>query len=300
MQWKDFLYFNRRQRRGVLVLLSLILMISVGVKTLKVALKSSYTDKPSSSVEAKFKAFKARQKTPDPTQVNVFKAKELKIKASFDPNTGSQSELIELGLPKHLVQNILHYREAGGRFRSKADLKKLYTMTPELFDLLESFINIKPSKSQLKSPRQPSIQTKYKKFPTQQKYTAGTVLPLNSCDTTELQKVPGIGSYTAQKISKYRNRLGGFYSTNQLLEIGIDAKIVEWFSVDSTRVNKIALNDSSFQALVRHPYLSYEQVKSIFNFKRKQGKIKSIKQLQLLEAFDANSIERITPYLSFN
>ena len=50
-----------------------------------------------------------------------------------------------------------------------------------------------------------------KPFPKTEKYPAGTIVELNTADTTILKKVPGIGSTFARRIVKYRELLGGFY-----------------------------------------------------------------------------------------
>ena len=44
------------------------------------------------------------------------------------------------------------------------------------------------------------------------KYPKGTLVDVNLADTTELKKIPGIGSGIAKAIVSYRNRLGGFHS----------------------------------------------------------------------------------------
>lgn len=50
------------------------------------------------------------------------------------------------------------------------------------------------------------------------KYQPGTVINLNEADTTELKKIPGIGSAIARMIVNYRTQLGGFYKIEQLQE----------------------------------------------------------------------------------
>ena len=56
-----------------------------------------------------------------------------------------------------------------------------------------------------------------------EKYAPGTLVELNTADTTILKKVPGIGSTFARRIMKYRELLGGFYDVSQLAEVyGID------------------------------------------------------------------------------
>ena len=51
------------------------------------------------------------------------------------------------------------------------------------------------------------------------KYPEGTLVDVNSADTAELKKIPGIGSGIAGGIVRYRERLGGFYALIQLEEV---------------------------------------------------------------------------------
>ncbi|MDR0796724.1 MAG: helix-hairpin-helix domain-containing protein, partial [Tannerella sp.] len=79
--------------------------------------------------------------------------------------------------------------------------------------------------------RMTSNQTSY---PRTEKYSTGTVVELNSADTTILKKVPGIGSAFANRIVRFRNLLGGFYTVQQLAEVyGIDEErytdLAPWF-----------------------------------------------------------------------
>ena len=51
------------------------------------------------------------------------------------------------------------------------------------------------------------------------KLRANEHIEINGADTTLLMKIPGIGSYYASRIVRYRERLGGFASAQQLEEI---------------------------------------------------------------------------------
>jgi tRNA U34 5-carboxymethylaminomethyl modifying enzyme MnmG/GidA len=51
--------------------------------------------------------------------------------------------------------------------------------------------------------------------------------------------------------------------------------------------------------LLRHPYLNYNQVQTIFNLRDKKGRISSIEELSLLDEFTDDDIERLRPYLQF-
>ncbi len=105
-----------------------------------------------------------------------------------------------------------------------------------------------------------------------------TAVPIdfNTADTTALKSLPGIGSTFASRIVRYRERLGGFYSRNQLLEVkGIDSAHLEPFMkyviISPENVKKIKINTFSFKELVKHPYLEYNDVKKIVTFREKNG-----------------------------
>lgn len=60
----------------------------------------------------------------------------------FDPNTASGEMLKTAGIPPYFVERILHYREKGGKFFKKEDLKKIYGFPEAIYQRLEPFIDI--------------------------------------------------------------------------------------------------------------------------------------------------------------
>ena len=133
-----------------------------------------------------------------------------------------------------------------------------------------------------------------------EKYEPGTLVNLNKADTTELKKIPGIGSGIARMIVNYRNRLGGFYKVEQLREINLDAsELISWFSIDETDIQKIPVNKSSVDRLRTHPYINFYQAKAMVEHRRKHGNLQSLKPLVLYEEFKETDLERIAHYLSF-
>ena len=134
-----------------------------------------------------------------------------------------------------------------------------------------------------------------------QKYSPGTVISLNVADTTMLKRIPGIGSYYAGKIVRYRERLGGFVNVTQLKEIdGLPPHIEDWFKVDEAVITeRLRINHADFKALVRHPYLNYEQVKVITNYIRLHGPLKGFEDLRLSKEFSEKDFERLRPYIDF-
>ena len=112
-----------------------------------------------------------------------------------------------------------------------------------------------------------------------------TIIDLNIADTTLLKQLPGIGSAYAKWIVNYREKLGGYCETEQLLEVyrmdtaRYDA-IKDFVKIDSTFVpNKLRINSDAFKILLKHPYLEYDDVKKIVNHREQKGMITSWEQL---------------------
>ena len=59
----------------------------------------------------------------------------------------------------------------------------------------------------------------YPAFAKTEKLAEHEKISINTVDTAEWKKVPGIGSAYAARIVKYRNLLGGFYEVEQLREV---------------------------------------------------------------------------------
>lgn len=137
-----------------------------------------------------------------------------------------------------------------------------------------------------------------------EKYPAGTHVELNTADTTSLKKVPGIGSTFSRRIVKYRELLGGFYTVDQLRDVyGIDEDrflaLRPWFYTDSTYIQKLEVNRLPASSLRKHPYINYEQARTLEQLRKQKGRLSGWENLQLLEEFTEKDTERLKPYLSF-
>ena len=153
------------------------------------------------------------------------------------------------------------------------------------------------------SPSTENTRSSYTPFPKAEKLAAGETIPLNSIDTAEWKKVPGIGSSFASRIVKYQSLLGGFVSVDQLREVyGIDNEMFSRISPyvqEDENFKKIQVNKLEFKELLSHPYLNYKQVQAIMNLRKKKGNITSMNELAMLDEFTSDDIFRVEPYLEF-
>lgn len=204
----------------------------------------------------------------------------------FDPNTISAEQWQQLGLTRRQADVIEHYLQKGGHFYKKEDLKKIYSITDSDYQRLEPFIS-------MSGP-----------FTVKSKLKPGEVIELNQADSAKLMQLAGIGPSFAARIVRYRNRLGGFFSKEQLKEVyGIDSikfdQIAGHVTVNPALVTKIDVNNISFNQLRLFPYLNFNQVNAIIQYRAQHGKYNSIAELKNIAILDQQTLQKIQPYLSF-
>ncbi len=198
-----------------------------------------------------------------------------------DPNSATVIELMRIGLSQKQASQCVNYRTKGGVFKKKEDVKKLYSINEADYIRIEQFIEIRSSKSiDKKQSEQYS-----KPFQNQKSTVVPQSVNINNCDTNDLKQLPQIGSFRARKIIETRDRVGGFYTIDQLrtiysLDSATISSIAPYLVIDTSLIQKVNINTATFKELNAHPLVSYEQTKKIFNYKRIVGTIKSPKELQ--------------------
>ncbi|MCC8188544.1 MAG: helix-hairpin-helix domain-containing protein [Bacteroides sp.] len=304
--WREYLYFTRRQRRGIWILITLIILFIVTGEWIPARRAVLVALDPEQLVR-EYADFMGSLNERDPERIypSAQADKQPTVLFPFDPNRIDSLSLTRLGLPGWMARNVIRYRESGGRFRDAESFRKIYGMTDELYHQLSPFIHIqtdqhvlaqqKADTSDIDSPEEKPLF-----YPPTIKYPEGTVVDLNSADTTMLKYIPGIGSGIAWQIVSYRQRLGGFHSTEQLLELEhIHSDMLRWFTIETDSLRKIQINRVSVERLRAHPYLNFYQAKVMVEHRRKRGYIKDIQELRLYEEFTTEELERIAPYLSY-
>lgn len=218
----------------------------------------------------------------------------------FDPNTADSTALLRLGLAPWQVRSIYKYRAKGGRYHRAEDFQRVPGMTPEVWNRLAPSIQIGEAFRYYHDRQTARRDTDSIRYPRQEKFTEMVVLDLNATDTSELKKIPGIGSVRARQIIRYRDQLGGFASLQQLKEIpNLPEGLEQWFTVGSAIPQPLRINELTASQLARHPYLTYAQAKGITDYRRNYGNIKSLDELKLLNLFTEDEQNRLIPYIVY-
>lgn len=220
----------------------------------------------------------------------------------FDPNTADSTQLLRLGLAPWQVRNIYKYRAKGGIYRTKADFARLYGLTAQKFKELEPYIRIegdyRPASEVYGGSTADLTIRDTTRHPV--KIKPGEHIVLNTADTSQLKRVPGIGSGFARAIVSYGRRLGGYVSVEQLREIdNFPESAIAYFVVKHPVVSRLNLNRLPLSSLRRHPYIGFYQAKTIIEYRRLHGRINSLDDLKLCKDFTPEAIERLRPYVEF-
>jgi DNA uptake protein ComE-like DNA-binding protein len=302
---RDFLYYSKSDRRSIVVL-SLIAVVLVGVLVVKNAGGSA----PSADA-----ADTAVVATVSDTAI----AREPVEMHEFDPNTVDSATLIGFGLTPRQVQGFLNYRRAGAVFRTPQSVARVYSLPDESIGRLLPYIVIGEEYAERKrynaagrSERElsarhegkgvaaDSVPARKSIYP--EKFKTLTKVDPNTADTALLQRIPGVGSWISRNIVEQRERLGGYHSAEQLLEVKFfSPELLEWFEVDASAVSikQLDVNTASFQRLNSHPYITYEQTRDLLRYIRLYGRVDSIDALRRTGIFTEEELARLAPYLSF-
>ncbi len=294
---KNYLEVSPREFRGMVIFIIIMLIIFVSpyiyerimFQPLKISIET--LNPKIDSVEA----FNEKTDHFYPKESNKKPVAQL---FDFNPNHLPTSEWMKLGLSEKQALMIKKYEDKGGQFRSINDVKKMWAIKPELFEQLLPHIKI-PEKAGSNNFNDTKTISKTNS-------TAKTIasVEINSADSASLLAIKGIGPAFASRIIKYRNRLGGFLSINQLKEVwGIDSlkfeQIKPQLLINTNAIQKIDLNKCSFEDLKTFPYLSYKQSNTIIAYRKQHGDFKNAADLNKIAILSPEIVQKITPYFKF-
>jgi competence ComEA-like helix-hairpin-helix protein len=111
-----------------------------------------------------------------------------------------------------------------------------------------------------------------------------SIIDVNNADTTAFISLPGIGSKLAARIITFREKLGGFYSVEQIGETyGLPdstfQKIKQWLKLDNLSVKKININTATVDEMKAHPYIKYGLANPIVAYRNEHGAFSKIEDI---------------------
>ena len=289
--------FNKSEFNGLL----LLIVIIVALKSFPVVyhyLGTSKTD--SAEMLAKIQKIEITDQQRfnyNSNHKERFAAKTTGALFTFDPNQLNVEGWQSLGLSPKQAQSIVNYTQKGGKFYKAEDLQKMYTISPKMYKRLLPFVKIE---GQNNFDRKSDFAFEKKEYVKK----AAVIVDINTADSAQLDEIKGVGGAFANRILKYRERLGGFHKKEQLMEVyGLDStryeEIKSQVSVSTVALKVINVNSAQFNDLKTNPYLTYKQINAIIQYRKQHGNYNGPADLKKVLILNQQVIDKITPYISF-
>jgi len=293
---RDYLRFSRRDRTGVLALTLLILIIYF----LPILFPSPTALSPQTELALTAAADTLLARPPAPDYPSSYPSGESPPAAftpgrlfRFDPNTLAAEGWKRLGLGDRATRTILNYRSKGGRFHAPADLQKIWGLPPAFYAFVKDSIDL---------PGLPPKQGGYTPAPFEKRERKIGAIGINSGDTADFIALPGIGSRLAARIVAFRERLGGFYSVDQVGETyGLPDSTfqkIRPYLLPGGAVRRINVNTATREELKEHPYIRWKLAGAIVGYRERHGPFKSLDELAAIGALDEATLKKLLPYLA--
>lgn len=280
---------SKRTRLGILVLILLLAVVTMlprvygwykGNSPILVSVEELYKgveeleSRKFSSVQKKQSRKKKRYNAPS---------------SRFNPNEYGVADWMALGLSEKQANVVINFAKRG--IRNNDHLKQIFVIDDALFELIKdsTFYPENNRKTEWKNEKKADSRT--------------TKTDINTATKEELMTLPGIGDYYGSKIVEYREKLGGYVSKEQLLELyRFDeeklSRIKEHIDISTSNLKRININTCSAEDLAKHPYISWNVANSIVKMRVKFQKYTDPDQLLESVLISKELLEKIKPYLS--
>jgi DNA uptake protein ComE-like DNA-binding protein len=263
MSWKDFFYFSKGERRGLIVLLCLITIAGILL---------ILNDKPQSEGNVGLKQTFVENSTVSQSTDSQLLSKP--FEGGPSGSIPSSAEGMSSGERKSSPESRLSSSKPVNRKES----------VPERVKRITSYSH----------PSYPRTE-KFREGTVVELNTADTVIlkKVPGIGTTFAKRIIGYrnllgGYYSVTQLSEV---------------YGIDEDkynaLTPWFSADPSLIFRLNVNKLSQDSLRRHPYIDYGQAKIIVQLRRQKGKLAGWENLLLLDEFTDNDKIRLQYYLSF-
>ncbi len=309
--WKlfiDYFSFTKKERKGIIYVTVILILLMVLPRFFHFFVKNEPVNATEFSKEiAAFEKDSIKQKNfpkskdeyqDDYTPSYVKAAPVKKELFYFDPNSASENDWIRLGIRKKTAQTIQKYIAKGGKFYKPEDIKKIYGLSETDAEELIPYVSI----ALVKKDYGP-VQNKYTESQTYPKKISIQPFDINVADTSAFIALPGIGSKLSKRIISFREKLGGFYSVEQIGETynlpdSTFQKIKKYLTLNSKEIKKLHINSATAEELKAHPYINYSIANAMIQYRQQHGNFREINDIRKIMLITDEFYNKISPYLS--
>ena len=210
--------------------------------------------------------------------------------SKFDPNLYQIKDWMKLGLTEKQASVVVKFCTRG--IYSNDQLKKIFVIPEELYSKIKDSTVYPMGK-----------ENKFDQIVPKEVVRKKILVELNAASQEDIEKIPGIGPFYAKNILKYRDRLGGFVSKEQLLEVWkMDAakyeEIEAFVEVNKIIIKKIDINEATAEDFKKHPYLNWNIANSLVKIRNKKIRFNTIEEIKESVLMDEELYDKMKHYLT--
>ena len=291
--FKSHFWYHKSQRNGIFILILLIVIFQFII-----VFVDFYSEEKVNIDTPKVIAF--HHQIDSLRKINL-ENKRLKI-FPFNPNYITDYKGAQLGMSLVEIDKLLAFRKTGKFINSRKEFQKVTTISDALLNSISPYFKFPNWVVERNINMQLSTSRDTRLFAKKSKYIL-TSTDINLAVKEDLKTINGIGEKLSERIIKYRSKLQGFSTLNQLYEVwGLDTEVVDklllvFKVINLPNIKKINVNTVSFRELLKNPYLDYELCKKIFEYKDEVAELQDISELKNIIGFPLDLYDRIVLYL---
>lgn len=285
---KSHFRFSRKQRNGIFLLVVFILVIQA------LYFFVDFSQEPLINIQTS-EILSVQQ------EIDSLKAISLQERAPkiypFNPNFITDYRGYTLGMTPEELDRLHQYRARDQWINSKEDFKRVTQVSDSLLAVISPYFKFP---DWVTNPK-PKSNT-YSGF--KEKKTYAQKQDLNTATAEDLQQINGVGEVLSGRIIKFRNRLNGFLTDDQLfdvygLEFSVVKRIQNEFTVKHTpEVIKMNINKASASDMATLPFISFELAKEIVDYRWLNERFDDLEELKKVKGFPVQKFERFALYLT--
>ncbi len=305
---KKYLSFRKRDRIGILALLSIVFLLII----IDISIPFLVKEERAFDYTAFTKEIDSFLLAIKPVETEYVSKLDSYIIARydtlnlfpFDPNTTTDQQWLNLGLTDKQISTINNYKEKGGRFVIKDDFRKIYGIRTKQYQILEPFILLpdeEPEKSNYDNKQ--DNDEKPKKEPVLFEFDPNTA-------TDEDYEKLGFTSNQIKVINNYRSKGGKFYKKEDFKKIYVVSeeqyKLCEPYIVIKTMTEEkpisivfqpVDINTADTTMFKTLPGIGSVIASRIVKYRNSLGGFYSIEQISEVYGIKKETFDNIKPYL---
>lgn len=292
-QLKSFFLFTKDQRKGILVLFTIIICTQIAYSFIN--FKFDFKETPEKQI------WIAMQSKIDSIKENQNKD-SYKI-YPFNPNFISDFKGYKLGMKTEEINRLLAFRKQGKFANSPEEFQQVTGISDSLLKAISPYFKF-PDWVKNKNSKSQNGWVDYSKSNYEKKEKKIIILDINAATKEDLMKVYGIGDAISDRILKQKEIYGSFVSMEQMNDVwGLSTEVIEKLNESFKIINvpnpkKIKINDATIKELGQFPYFRYPISKNIVTYRSMNGDLK-IEDLTKIKDFPVDKIKIIALYLEF-